>query len=302
MEQAQKTIVHLSKTERYALLEMPGCRLTPLADVPGRGDLASAMQVTPGGARLFSTHAPEQQTPPYWYSPSATTVPLEVPVDATSARPEFPILSEGGGWLGVLRTTRTRHESHNEIVLREVSGKGQRNVWPAQLGWTWHELVAVNVTKKQAVLSRGLREYLWVDFDGNILRGPVSTGTVRAQPTTFRWVADGWFAWDAYRDQGPYGFRLSLSTRDFSTTVEKLRMINHAAVSPDARYAAASLENMYGRVFSLQDAVVIYDTASGLEIFRRYLPPFTRTQVGFLGNEYFVYSEPGRVRVMAMPK
>lgn len=303
MENAQETIVHLSKTERYALLEMPGCRLTPLADGPRpRGGLASPMQVTPGGARLFSTYDAGRPAVPYWYAPSEATAPMEVCVDATASGPEFPILSEDGGWLAVLRTTRTREESRNEIVLREANGSGRRSVWPAQLEWTWHELVAIDVIKKQVVLSRGLREYIWVDFAGKTIRGPVNTGTVRAQPNTFRWVGDGWFAWDAYRDQGPYGFRLSLSARDFSASVEKLRMISHAAVSPGARYAAASLENAYARVLSWRDAVVVYDTASGQEIFREYLPPYTRTQVAFLGAEHFAYDEPGRVRVIALPK
>ena len=299
MAAAGKAVVYLTKENRYALLELPGCRVTPLADVPSRAGLASVMHITPSGARFFSTYAPGRPSLPYWYSPNPATAPIEVPLDAELTRNANPVLSEDGRWIALLSTIRTPNESRNEIILVAPNGQRARSFWPAGVEFSWHELVAIDVPKQELVLSRGLREYLWVKFDGAAVREPASTGALQAQPPTFRWVSDGWFAWDAYRDTAPYGWELSLRGRRISKAVEKLRRINHGAVSRDGRFVALSLETEHGRLLSLRDAVVIYDTASeGAEKSRKYLPRFTRTPVAFLGNAHLAYGDSGRVHLL----
>jgi len=301
METAGKALVFLSKENQYGLLEMPGCRVTRLPDVAERMGLASAMQVRPDGARLFSTYVRGEPSFVYWYAASARAAPVAVAPDKDAPGPEFPVLSQDGKWLAVLRTIRTPQASSNEIILREAAGSKRRSLWPAGLEWSWSDLVAIDVAKEEAVLSRGLREYVWVHFDGRVLRGPVNTGEVQAQPPTFRWVGNGWFAWDAYRDSGAEQARLANAPANFTARVERWRLIQHGAISPDARHAALSLETNYGRLLSLRDAVVIYETASGKEIFRKYLPRFTRSRAAFLGHRQFAYGEAGRVRVLSLP-
>jgi len=302
MEEAGKALVFFAKENQYGLLEMPGCRVTRLPDAPGRTGLASAMQIRPNGARLFSTY--RRGTPPFvfWYGANATAPVVEIPQDPTAKQPEFPLLSEDGQWLAVLRTTRTHEESRNEIILREAMGSGTRSVWPAGLEVSWSDLVAIDMVKQQAVLSRGLREYIWVGFDGHVMRGPVHTGEVQAQPITFRWAGRGWFAWDAYRDSGAEQVRLADAPGNFTAQAERWRLIEQGAVSPDTRYAAISMETNYGRLLALRDAVALYETKNGREIFRKYLPRFTRTPVAFLTSRYFAYSEGGAVHVLRLPE
>ncbi len=302
LEEAGKAVVYLANENQYGLLEMPGCRVTPFPDSPGETGLASAMQVRVNGARLFSRYAPGKGTNPYWFAPDAMTPAMEVSADPAATGPEFPLLSQDGEWLAVLRTIRTKEETRNEIILRQANGSGRRTVWPAGLDPRWSELVAIDLKSEEAVLSRGLREYIWVGFDGRLIRGPVNTGDVQAQPPTFRWAGNGWFAWDAYRDSGAEQVYLARSGPPFSAKMERWRLISHAAISPSTRFAAASAETNYGRLLSLRDAVVVYDTSTGTEIFRQYLPRFTRSRVAFLGNHYFAYSESGRVRVLALPR
>ena len=305
-------MIYFGVEDRYALMAMPGCRVTPLPDMPkplGR----AGIQVAPTGARLLRFYPPSQagatvatvanESPYlYAYSPAPSAIPLMVPAHFFPEKRDYPLLSEDGGWLAVLRTVRTPAENRNEIFLRNAVSGASRTFWPRAIEISWHELVAIDVAKEEIVLARGQREYLWAGFDGKPIRGPVHTGEVQAQPLTFRWVGDGWFAWDAYRDHAPYGFRLKTSGVDRYTATEKLRHFKHAAISPDTRHAAMSLETEHGRLLWLRDAVTVSDIASGREIFRRYLPRFTRSQVAFLDSDYFAYSEPGRVRVLRLPQ
>lgn len=80
LTRARKAVVYLAKEDRYALLEMPNCRLTRLADVPNRAGLASFMQIASSGARFFRTYAPTRPALPLWYAPDSATVPVEVPL------------------------------------------------------------------------------------------------------------------------------------------------------------------------------------------------------------------------------
>ena len=305
LEHNAQTVIYYSAEDRYALLALPECRVEKLPDAAGRRG-RGGIQVLPGGAQLLRSYAP---TPGgeaeagyvYWYSPNASVTPVALPADFFPDKREFPILSEDGLWLAVLRTIRTPTENRNEIVMRNAATAETRIFWPRDTEITWHELVAIDVTKQEIVLARGLREYLWIQFDGRVIRGPVNTGAVQAQPPTFRWAGDGWFAWDAYRDSGRYGFRLKTKSADRYVASEKLRSVNHAAIAPDARHAAMSLQTQHGRLLWLRDAVAVIDMASGEEIFRRYLPRFTRTPVAFPGNAFFAYSEPERVRVLRLP-
>ena len=42
---------------------------------------------------------------------------------------------------------------------------------------------------------------------------------------------------------------------------------------------------------SIADTVVALNTADGSEVFRKSLPMYARSQVSFLGDSYFVYSD-----------
>jgi len=75
--------------------------------------------------------------------------------------------------------------------------------------------------------------------------------------------------------------------------------IQSAAVDPLGRYIAISID---GRLsFSMPDAVYVLRTSDGSEVFRKSLPQFNRSQVAFLGEEFFAFSDERGVRVERVP-
>ena len=51
-----------------------------------------------------------------------------------------------------------------------------------------------------------------------------------------------------------------------------------------------------------QDAVYVLSASDGREVFRKYLPPYTRSPVAFLDVDFFVYSDQVGVRVLRFPE
>jgi hypothetical protein len=70
------------------------------------------------------------------------------------------------------------------------------------------------------------------------------------------------------------------------------------------RYVAASTTTSLN-IGSIKDTVVALRTRDGSEVFRRALPMFARSQVVFLGDGYFAYSDVegtrSRTRVLRIP-
>ncbi len=50
----------------------------------------------------------------------------------------------------------------------------------------------------------------------------------------------------------------------------------------------------------MRDTIVVFRATDGAEVFRRYLPTYSRTNVVFLGSDYFVYSDAGGAHVIRM--
>jgi hypothetical protein len=46
--------------------------------------------------------------------------------------------------------------------------------------------------------------------------------------------------------------------------------------------------------------VVVLQTANGREVFRRFLPMFSRTNVVFMGQQFFAYSDGGNTHVLRL--
>ena len=50
-----------------------------------------------------------------------------------------------------------------------------------------------------------------------------------------------------------------------------------------------------------QDAVYVLSSADGREVFRKYLPPYSRSPVAFVDGGFLAYSELGGVRLLRIP-
>ncbi len=102
-----------------------------------------------------------------------------------------------------------------------------------------------------------------------------------------------------YRDDESYRFAWSLPAGTGSVRVPKGRSITSLAVSPDGRWIALSVTSTLS-IGSTADAVSVVRVADGAEVFRKYLPKYTRSSVAFGDAGRFVYTDLDGVEVLAI--
>jgi hypothetical protein len=299
MARGGEALIYQTSANRYALLDVPGCRVTPLDDVPERVGVGSIV-VLPGGTRLFPTSAPGSADLTWWYA-RGTAAPVRLTFLPDPASPYEPILSNDGTWVAWPRSMKRQDEFRVEIVMRRPDDTAETVVDLGSLVPDMYELLAVDADAREITLVRRLNEFLRIGFDGHV-RGTTTPGDIAAQPGTFVRLGDGYFAWDAVRDSGPYRIGWSLPSGHGVVAFESLRRIQHAAIDPSGRFAAVSLETQHGRLLSLSDAVAVVRLSDHEEVLRKYLPRFARSEVTFLTAGYVAYSDANQVRVLRLPK
>jgi DNA-binding beta-propeller fold protein YncE len=104
-------------------------------------------------------------------------------------------------------------------------------------------------------------------------------------------------AWDAYKEDENYVISWVLDTGSGTHKIPKGSSPTAVAVDPAGRYIAFSTTTSLN-IGNTKDTVVVLRTVDGQEVFRRYLAPFNRTGVIFLGDAYFAYSDSGTTHVL----
>ncbi len=280
---------------RYGLFAMPGCKVTLLElTQSARGYVTYVV----GGRALYTTLVPATgaQSWSVFDAASGKRAPLEVD------RGQFPILSTDGRSAAWLRpVVGSTPPIQLEAVVRGVERSREQVVGLDALGRGGiQQLVQLDTEAGELVVARGLRELLRVGMDGRLRgMGPDVQG-VDPHPGTVRFVEGGWVAWDGYRENEAYRVAWALSRGKGAHRVPRSRGITSLAVSPDGRFIALSVTSGLS-LGSTQDAVSVLSTADGSEVFRKYLPKYTRSSVAFLGPEWFVYTDLGGVNVLRIP-
>jgi hypothetical protein len=86
--------------------------------------------------------------------------------------------------------------------------------------------------------------------------------------------------------------------------IPKGRSITAVSVDPDGRYIALGVSRNLS-IGDVRDAVFVLRVADGTEIYRRFLPAYTRSQVAFLGPDYLAVSliedAMARIDVLRVP-
>lgn len=278
------------------LVESPGCTLTELgAKADG---IVGTRYVVPDGASLTQVQLPNEDAK-WIYQPGPKGDRIEVlPPEGVSGVDGGPILSNDGTWVGWIR--RPEAAASPELVMRHVDGTDERTFSLRAAGIGGLELLAVDLDANEILLARNQREYLSLGLDGFLRWGPVQPKDVEPLATTFRRLgADGWVAWDGYRDEGSYRLSWSLPFGKGHHEVQAGRLIHAVAVDPGGQYIALSVGSAYsfGRA---KDAVYVLRADDGAEIFRRYLPRYSRPEVAFLAPGLLAYGDVdqhGRQRV-----
>jgi len=107
--------------------------------------------------------------------------------------------------------------------------------------------------------------------------------------------------WDAYRDNGPYRVSWNLNGHARVHDVLKGRSINAVAATPSGDLIAVSVATAL-TIGQIRDSVYVLRTDDGTEVFRRYLPTYTRTPVLFPTDDRFVYTADRQVVVLRVSR
>jgi hypothetical protein len=272
---------------KRARLTMPDCRVVPVTapragstmDHVARGgfllyreDSGGLAYAAPNLARPLTLSAP--QHPSYWN----------------------PVLSDDGATLVWLDREPAQHgQRPYRLRLRHLPD-GREETIPLDLSpRDQFEVIGAASGTGPFTLAQFRNRILSIDIDGKRVGGPVSPPDVYDARWGFRWVDEGWVAWDGYREKGRSRIVWALSKGQGDIPVPRGRGIDSVSIAADGSVIAVSVSSNLN-LGTTKSLVFLVRTADGEEIFRRYRPAYTRTRLAFLGSDYLAMSrsEGGR--------
>ncbi|MDH3666991.1 MAG: hypothetical protein OEN23_08675 [Paracoccaceae bacterium] len=272
----------VSPQRTRALLRMPGCALIAL-DVPIIGSTIDS--VAPGGRLLHRGDSGEL----FFVSPETENlVPLTAPPVVSYWN---PILSDDGLVLVWLERAHSEGGTGAHLLrTREISNGREQTValeLPARDQFT---LIGARSQRGPFTLARFRNAVLSIDLHGKVVRGPISPNGIYDARWGFLWLEDGWVAWDGYREEGRSRIVWELPEGHGEAAMPRGRGIDSLSVAQDGRIIAVSISSNV-RIGDAKSAVILFRTSDGAEIYRRYHPTLTRTNLAFLGSEHLAVTK-----------
>jgi hypothetical protein len=270
---------------RYGILNVPTCEVSPAA-IPDLPIAPGLLQALPNGSVVYVTMERGKPDQTYWLlrRGSAEAMPLPQPDGQVEGA---PIVSEDGGSVVWLLRSPER-----TVALRiDPLGGGEPLVFAHTLLQNATIVpVELDMRDRTVVVNRDLSSFVKLRLDGSVVWGPLVPGAISAQTDTFRSFDGQWLGWDAYVEDARY--RLGWSTRAGAGQYEvpRGRGITSAAMDARGRYVAVSTTTALN-LGNITDTVLGIRASDGAEVFRRTLPSYSRSQVAFLGDAYFAFTE-----------
>ena len=287
-----------------SILRMPGCQRTtvtlprPHMEPGGRVDFSIGIsQVVPGGLALVQRQdvASGAMT---WFLLAADTGQLQ-PLDLPSTNGSLaPSLSEDGSsvaWIAPIPGTGP--PVLDNVHVRPVApGSRESIVDLSPFGAGSYQIIGV--APNNVLLWVSLPgKLLSTSLDGREQPTPSIPDRVKAQSQTVIVTDHGVVAWDAYQDEDNYRIAWAMSSGSGVRKIPKGSSITAAAADPSGRFIAVSTSTTLS-IGNVRDSVFVFRTSDGREVFRRFLPTYSRTNVVFLGDEFFAYSDAETTRVL----
>jgi hypothetical protein len=285
LERRGEAWVRQDNGSNYGLLRGSDCSVEPVA-IPDSPLAPGLQQALPDGSLVFVTMERGIPVQKFWLLRRGDREPrlLEAPQGQTDG---VPLVSEDGGWVAW-----TMRSPDRELSLRiEPLAGGEAILFTHPLLQRATLVpVELDMTTREVIVNRDLRAFARLRLDGAVVWGPLTPDAIAAQSDTFRYVDGQWAGWDAYVEDGRY--RLGWSTRAGKGVYEvpRGRSITSAAMDARGQYVAASTTTALN-IGSIADTVLVLSTTDGSELVRKRLPMYARSQVSFLGDSYFAYSD-----------
>jgi hypothetical protein len=288
----------------YGLISARDCSIASrqLFFAGGRGSIG---YVTGGGTMYYRTDVENDGIFDHWYfgtgAPGATRLRTPSRVDYWSPT----VAAEGGaiGWLETKRESSGRIEAHYAVV-REISTGNERRIELQLTQDSSLRLLDFSLANGVFYILRDYRELLTVDSLGNAIGAGLRIDGFDSLGNNIRLLKGGWVVWDGYRESGRYRIAWALPVGRGSVEIPKGSSITSLTVDPDGRYIAAATTRSLS-IGDVPDTMFVLRTADGAEIYRRYLPSYTRSHVGFLGPGQLATTTIGDggavVRILKVP-
>src|SRR5262249_51834643 len=140
---------------------------------------------------------------------------------------------------------------------------------------------------------------LVANLDGAHRTLPLPPG-VKPLSNTVMLSEHGVLAWDGYQEDEHYHIAWATDAGAGLRRIPKGSAITAAAIDASGRYVAFSTTTTLN-IGSVRDTVAVLRTSDGRDVFRRFLPRFSRTNVAFVGQDYFAYSDGVNTHVLRVP-
>jgi len=301
LERAARAWVVSDEGRSFAVLESCDRRLeVDFGSVSAQG---TAPFVLADGSALFDVWQPRSSRSTWWLAPrgGAKAAPLALPPNegphvGPGESVRFVLSNDGASVAWQQRVPgETTTPLPEEVVVLSLRGDVRRVIRLEAPGRASVELLGVDTGSETLTLfehdyrsrASGIVE---LGFDGRHRAPPLVADGVAAQSTTFLRVGDGWVAWDAYRDEGRYRVAWSLPRGKGSQEVPLGRSLTSLDVDPSGTYIAISTTTTLN-IGQIRDSVAVIRARDRAEVFRRYLPMYTRSHVAFLGDSTFAYDD-----------
>jgi hypothetical protein len=250
----------------YKLMHLPGCDLTPLS-VPqakvqpgGRAEFATSLTYfVPGHGVIFTRQDTSTGVLTWNHLLNDRITPIPG-LHATA----FPILSLDGNWVAWLEK--------ESVAIERLDGSELPLQVPLGNLKSWEYMIrTVDMKQEQfELVSRERRVVMALD------------GSIKSSDSLP-------LAWDVYRDDGPYRVSWNMNGRSGTHVVLKGRSVSSAAMTPSGDLVAVSVATALN-IGQIRDSMYVLRTSDGAEVFRRYLPRYTRTPVYFPTDDVLVYN------------
>jgi len=231
---------------------------------------------------------------------STDAIPLVPPAEAEASA--FPLVSEDGQWVAWSLRSTNRIAS---VIVQPTRGGDPIRFTHDLLQHATLTLVELDMPRGILTVNRDLSTFVALGLDGSVVWGPLTPPGVAAQSTTLRYAGGQWLAWDAYVESRPYRVLWSTTNGTGTYRVPKGRTITAASLARSGRYVAVSTTTDLN-IGSVRDTVLVLRTDTGAAVFRKTLPRYSRSQVAFLGDGHFAYTNVdgarATVHVLTLPE